>query len=289
MMRERLSRQLPVRLLPVIDELLSSWLCRHASFYAVPSLVMLQHCLPEVISLRAADLDLSADQAGRLANMLSIEPSAVRAMTFTTVNRASRRLIGAKPLQSCRNCDGPTLSDRRPILRSQLLGWRVTCPLCRELLSDPGGFEVASPFLKYRQAALHGERLLDAEAERGKWTWASPVDIARLLLMRRVPKPPPDEAEFWRFRVLGAIIPEFDDLVAAKPANLRTSGTPILPLHLRPALLAGVAIVDRAGPGMLPMLQSHTMGGNRARFGELAERSIAHARKPRPFLQWQLI
>ena len=95
MMQERLSRQLPVRLPPVIDELLSSWLCRHASFYAVPSLVMLQHCLPEAISLRAADLDLSADQAGRLANMLSIEPSAVRGMTFTTVNRTSRRLIGA--------------------------------------------------------------------------------------------------------------------------------------------------------------------------------------------------
>jgi hypothetical protein len=288
MMRERLSRQLPVRLPPVINELLSSWLCRHASFYAVPSLVMLQHCLPEAISLRAADLDLSADQTDRLANMLSIEPSAVRAMTFTTVNRTSRRLIGAKPLQSCIHC-APAPSDCTPILRSQLLGWRLTCPLCRELLSDPDGFEVASPFLKYRQAALHGERLLDAEAECGKRTWASPVDIARLLLMRRVPKPPPDEAEFWRFRVLGAIIPEFDDLVAAKLASLPTSGTPILPLNLRPALLAGVAIVDRAGPGMLPMLQSHTMGGNRARFGELAERSIAHARKPRPFLQWQLI
>jgi hypothetical protein len=52
---------------------------------------------------------------------------------------------------------------------------------------------------------------------------------------------------------------------------------------------AGVAIVDRAGPGMLRMLQSHTMGDNRARFGEIAERSIAHARKPRAFLQWQLI
>ena len=70
--------------------------------------------------------------------------------------------------------------------------------------------------------------------------------------MRRVPKPLPDEEEFWRFRVLGAIIPELDDLVAAKPASLPTSGTPILPLYLRPALLAGVATIDRAGPGMLP-------------------------------------
>ena len=86
MMRKRRSRQLPVRLRPFIDELLSSWLCRHASFYAVPPLVMLQHCLPEVSSLRVADLDLSAVQASRLANALSIEPGAVRAMTFATVN-----------------------------------------------------------------------------------------------------------------------------------------------------------------------------------------------------------
>jgi len=89
--------------------------------------------------------------------------------------------------------------------------------------------------------------------------------------------------------VRGEVIPEFDDLVAAKPASLPTSGTPILPLHLRPALLAGVAIADRGGPGTLPMLQSHTIGDNRARFGELAERTIAHARKPSAFLQWQLI
>jgi hypothetical protein len=147
----------------------------------------------------------------------------------------------------------------------------------------PQGVVIASDF------ALRGERLLDAEAERGKGTWASPVDIARLLLMRRVPKPPPDEGEFWRFRVLGAIIPELDDLVAGNPASLPTSGTPILSLYLRPALLAGVAIVDRAGPGMLPMLQSHTMGENRARFRQLAEKAIAQARKPRPFLQGQLI
>src|SRR5262245_23734569 len=91
-------------------------------------------------------------------------------MTFATINKTSRRLIGAKPLQSYLHCS-PALSDCRPILRSQLLGWRVTCPSCGELLSDLDGLEVASPFLKYRQAALHGERLLDAEAERGKSTW----------------------------------------------------------------------------------------------------------------------
>jgi TniQ len=74
-MRERRCRQLPVRLPPLTDELLSSWLCRHAAFYAVPPLIMLQHCLPEVTSLRAADIDLSAVQASRLANALPLSPA----------------------------------------------------------------------------------------------------------------------------------------------------------------------------------------------------------------------
>lgn len=48
-------RQLPVRMPPHSDELLSSWISRHAAFYAVPPLVMLRHCLPEVPSMRSAD------------------------------------------------------------------------------------------------------------------------------------------------------------------------------------------------------------------------------------------
>lgn len=52
------ARQLPVSLAPYPDELLSSWIIRHAAFYAVPPLAMLQHCLPEIQSLRTADLDI---------------------------------------------------------------------------------------------------------------------------------------------------------------------------------------------------------------------------------------
>ncbi len=241
-------RHLPVRLPRFTDELLSSWLCRHAFFYAVPPLVMLRHCLPEMPSLRAADLDLSAHQTSRLARIFSIEPASLRCMTFAKASRSSRRLIGVKTLQSCPHCY-PAFSDCEPILRSQLLGWRITCPLCGKLFSNPDGLEVASPFGNYREVALRGERLLDAEAERGTCTWASPVNIARLLLMRRIPKPFPSEEEMWRFRVLGAIVPELDNLVTNEPEGLPTSGTLILPLLLRPALLAGVAIVDRAGPG----------------------------------------
>ena len=92
-------KQLPVRLLHVADELLSSWIGRHAAFYAVPPLAMLRHCLPEAPSLRAADLHLSSDQEIRLASMFSTDPAVIRRMTFGNVVQSSQRLLAAKPAQ----------------------------------------------------------------------------------------------------------------------------------------------------------------------------------------------
>jgi hypothetical protein len=288
MMREAAQRSLPVRLLPVADELLSSWISRHAAFYAVPPPVMLRHCLPEVASLRAADLHLSGDQVIRLATVLSTQPPVVHRMTFTNVMQSYHRLIAVRPLQSCSNCS-PGHTEPRPILRSQLLGWRISCPLCGDLLRKADGRELPSPFRQYRGAALRGEKLLDDEAERGIRTWTSPADIARLLLMRRIPKPIPREHELWRFRILGAIVPDLDHVIAAEQEHLPTPARPVLPLRLRPALLAGIAIVERAGPEMLRMLRGHTMGDNRTRFGDLTEKMIAQSPRPRAPSQMQLI
>ncbi len=281
-------RQLPVRLPPYLDELLSSWIGRHASFYAVPPLVMLRHCLPEASSLRAVDLHLSGDQEIRLARMFATEPAVVRRMTFANVAKSSHRLIAARPTQICTSCS-PGHTKPAPILRSQLLGWRITCPLCESQLRDAGGREFPSPFQQYRGAALRGQNLLDDEAERGIRTWTSPADIARLLLMRRVPTPLPREHDLWRFRVLGAVIPDLDHVIAERQENLPTPAKPILPLHLRPALLAGVAIVERAGPEMLRMLRGHMMGDNRVRFTDAAESMIARARRSSASSQMQLI
>jgi len=279
-------RQLPVRLPPYADELLSSWIGRHASFYAVPPLVMLQHCLPEASSLRATDLHLSGDQEIRLARVFATEPAIVRRMTFGNVVQSSHRLLAARPAQYCTNCSP---GHTEPILRSQLLGWRITCPLCGNQLRDAGRRELPSPFRQYCGAALRGEKLLDEEAERGVRTWTSPAEIARLLLMRRVIWPLPREHELWRYRVLGAIIPDLDDVVAEEHENLPTPARPVLPLHLRPALLAGVAIVERAGPEMLRMLRGHMMGDNKVRFSDAAENMIDRAAKLRASRQMQLI
>ena len=173
----------------------------------------------------------------------------------------------------------PTNGEPRPVFRSQLLGWRITCPLCGGLLRRLSGRRRPSPFSHYHNAALLGERLLDEEAGRGICTWTSPAAIARLLLMRRVPRPIPSKYEPWRYRVL----PDLDDVVERgsppSPAN------PILPLNLRPALLAGVAIVERAGPEMLQMLQGQMMGQNQARFSSAIDEIMT--RKSRSMLSSQ--
>ncbi|PLU11111.1 hypothetical protein BMJ29_34975, partial [Sinorhizobium medicae] len=82
---ETSSRQLPVRLAPHPNELLSSWIGRHAEFYAVRPLAMLRHGLPEASSLHAADRSLNGDQVIRLAGVFSIEPAVVRRITFSNV------------------------------------------------------------------------------------------------------------------------------------------------------------------------------------------------------------
>ncbi len=257
--------RLPVVLPPVAGELFSSWTARHAAFYGVPSLTMLRHCLPEAVSLRIADRTLSRDQAGRLAEMLSMDAKTVHRMTFANIQSSARRFISKEPIQRCSGCNS-SISDPGQILRSQLQGWRITCPHCGRPFQDLVQRDRSRPFDQYHAAALRGEKLLEGDAERGIQTWTSPLELARLLLMRRVPWPFPGDAELWRYRVLGVIVPDFDSVIAKEGSFSPSPKHPILPLHIRPALLAGVAIVEQAGPEMLQMLQAHTFGHNRNRF-----------------------
>ncbi|MDW9400478.1 hypothetical protein GOB45_27140 [Sinorhizobium meliloti] len=118
-------------------------------------------------------------------------------------------------------------------------------------------------------------------------TWTSPSEIARLLLMRREPRPLPREHEPWRYRLLGAIIPDLDDVV--ERWSLPTPASPILPLHLQPALLAGVAIVERPGPEMLQMLRGQMTGQNEVRSSSTIDEIITRTCRSVAPSQLQLI
>jgi hypothetical protein len=56
-----------------------------------------------------------------------------------------------------------------------------------------------------------------------------------------------------------------------------------------PRDMSRVFVRRPSGPEMLRMLRGHTMGDNRARFGDCAENMIARARRPRACSQMQLI
>ncbi len=122
-------RQLPVVLSPVAVELLSSWISRHAAFYGVPPMIMLQHCLPEATSLRAVDLQLTNKQAIRLARMFATDAKLVRGMTFANVPPISHRLIASTPIQFCPKCMRDA-QDATAVGRTQFPGWRLTCSSC---------------------------------------------------------------------------------------------------------------------------------------------------------------
>jgi hypothetical protein len=71
--------------------------------------------------------------------------------------------------------------------------------------------------------------------------------------------------------------------------RLPTPASPILPLHLRPALLAGVAIVERPGPEMLQMLRGQMTGQNQVRSSSTIDEIITRTCRSVAPSQLQLI
>lgn len=113
--------------------------------------------------------------------------------------------------------------------------------------------------------------------------------FARLLLMRRMTWPPPCERDLWRFRVLGAITPDLDHVIAEH------KGEPTYPCKADPTASPAAGSAGRCchcracGPEMLQMLRGHMAGDNRVSFNDAVENMIARARRSRLSSQMQLI
>jgi hypothetical protein len=134
------------------------------------------------------------------------------------------------------------------------------------------------PSLTSWEEALGGERLLDDYAERGIQTWASPIDLLRLLLIRRDPKPIDPKHWIEMLKVLDLVVPGIDRHTAANGATTPPANKPVLPLSLRPTLLAGVATVARSGPKIIAELHGRTIGAHHAHFGAIAAGIVASRR-----------
>ena len=275
-------KQLPVVLPPVPDELLSSWIARHAAFYGVSLRAMLRHADPDARSRRAADAHLTQEQEEQLAHIFRREVLDIRRMTFANISNSARRLVAAKPIQACSACatKNKSADANAAILRSWLQAWRITCPVCGYQMSVVGQGSATNsgeslPSLASSEEALGGERLLDDYAERGAQTWASPIDLLRLLLIRRDPKPIDPDHWIETPKVLDLVVPGFDRQAETAGTPIPSGDRPILPLALRPALLARIAIVERSGPEIIAKLHARTIGASHVHFGTIAARILA--------------
>jgi hypothetical protein len=271
-------RPLPVVLKPVADELLSSWLGRHATYYGVTGPFLAKWLMLGTRNLSALDYHLGLAQVACLSKKLRCDPMVLIAMTYVVVPRQSADMIcqGRVP-QICRPCAERHAREGAAgaVPKHWRKAWRVTCPACDAPLSDTNErpeirktLRDTSPFEHLWPEALAGEQAVERFLGGDVSFEYSPIAIMRALLVqtwRPCGANGRDPAIGW---ALGTLIPEFDAL--ARPLKRRINHTAVagLPILFRPALLAGVACVA-GNPNVLEDLRGETILRGRTVFDRL--------------------
>jgi hypothetical protein len=263
------SKPLPVVLRAARDELLSSWLSRHARFYGITGPFFAKWLGLGDIRLSTLDHHLSLGQVARLTEKFRCDPVTLISMTqINTRDGQVCNLISRGRLpQICYPCvDRYAREDADgAVPKHWSKAWRITCPACGLPFTDTNEHRGSratlletSPFEDLWLEALVGEQIVEKHVVDEKAAEHSPVAVLRLLLVQTW-KPITGALEHpvvgW---VLGTLFPNFD--VRARPIKRRVTHTAIasLPIEFRPALLAGLARVS-ADPTVLRDLRKATL------------------------------
>lgn len=273
-------RPLPVVLDPTPDELLSSWLHRHAAFYGLTEPMLISWLKLESKKLRSLDFRPGLGQIARIVDSLRTDPMDVVAMTHTALPIEVAALVGrGKPIQFCRTCCERHRAADTPgaVLKSWLEAWRVTCPLCGSPLSEIEGPRAGcdtvrntSPFGDHWDAAKIGEELVNRHLRGEPTPLASPIAMMRLLLILNRPQttqPPEGYNKSW---LLNEIVPGFDAEALRIAPSISKGANAMVPLYLRIALLAGLAVAAKNAADTIQRLRPFCRPVYRKRFDELA-------------------
>ena len=247
-------RPLPVILPPLTDELLSSWISRHATFLGVSGARLLKHYHIEVPTLRDLDLSLSRRHAAVLAGALRCSPHLVRNMMQSRGGRVHSGLVGIRqPAQICRACEHRHAANavtRGARLRNWMEGWRITCPICGAALED---FRLytrlfrADPLdallVQIRSTARHGEQIVDRACVRHSDN-SIHTALMRSLLSPQAPGTTIRRAPGALSRLLDLVVPGSNDFFRRLAPEIWPCNSRILPLSVRIPVLAGVAEVS---------------------------------------------
>lgn len=245
-------RPLPVILPPLADELLSSWIDRHAAFIGVSGRRLLRHYLIDVPSVRDLDLSLSRRHAALLADALRCSQYQVRSMTQSRGGKVRSGLVAIRtPSQFCRACAQSHLrsvATRGARLRSWMEGWRITCPVCGAALED---FRLMTRIVRADPGDAFLARV-DARAREGEQvmhraSWQHSGGCAHVALMRGLLLPQTPRAAATGTparRLLDVVVPGSDEFFGRLPPGNWPCSNRSLPLSVRIPVLAGVAAVS---------------------------------------------
>ena len=277
---EKDHRPLPVVLRPVADELLSSWLVRHAAYYGVTASFFAQWLMLGTRNLSALDHRLGLGQVARLSEKFCCDPITLIGMTFVDAPGRSAELIcrGRAP-QICRACDDRHAREGASgaVPKHWRKAWRVTCPTCGAPLCDtnerPDARETlrdTSPFGRLWPEALAGEAIIERFLRGDSSFELSPIALMRALLVqtwRPFGANGRDPARGW---ALGTLFPEFDELARPTKRRINHAAVAALPISFRPVLLAGLSRAI-AHPAILGAIRDETIFRGRTAFERLCE------------------
>ncbi len=263
------AKPLPVILKAARDELLSSWLARHARFYGVTGPFLAKWLGLGDIRFTTLDHRLGLGQLARLTEKLRCDPVALIGMTHIDKrdDRVGDLICRGRQQQICHPCADRYAQDgvQGAVSKHWSKAWRITCPACGVAFTDTNEHRGSratlletTPFDDLWPEAVVGERIVERYLSGEKRDEHSPIAILQLLLVQTW-KPIAGDLEVpaigW---VLGTLFPDFD--IRARPIKRRVTHAAIatLPIEFRPALLAGLARVA-ADPTVLHDLRKATL------------------------------
>ncbi len=263
------SKPLPVVLRVARDELLSSWLARHARFYGVTGPFFAKWLGLGDIRLSTLDHRLSLGQVARLADKFRCDPVTLINMTHidTCDGQVCNLISRGRAAQICYPCADRYAQEDADgaVSKHWSKAWRITCPVCGLAFTDTNEHRGSratlletTPFEDLWSEALAGEHFVDQYLADGKQAEHSPIAVLQLLLVQTW-KPITGALEHpvvgW---VLGTLFPNFD--ARARPIKRRVTHAAIasVPIEFRPAVLAGLARV-LADPAVLQDLRRATL------------------------------
>lgn len=275
-------RPLPVVLAPARDEALSSWLARHATFYGLGLASMRRHCVPDSVSLPGLDRKLTPDQEARLAHLFRRDRVAIRDMMHVHPGWAVDRLVARAVDHRCEQCARSLAAEGHAdaVPRSWFHTWRITCERCGSPVvsaSKASWAVLPDLFPHLWNTALKGERLLSGAVDRASPAASDlPTTLLRVLMISSASDAIPEHEG----RTLDAVVPGFNATLDRHGIAIPFTSLIDVPLPVRTASLAGLAIAWEEANVAIPAIWHVTSGMHQTHLG-FALTDLAVGLRPR--------